>query len=327
MPSLQTLTYYASSLLAQLPLLSTKPPQPPASSIDSPRPLTSYSPPPSFFPPPSSSFIHHCPIDSPTSCHNSTAYPDTCCFVYPGGQILLTQFWDTGPSIGPADSWTLHGLWPDLCDGSYPTFCTEAPMYHNISAILAAADERQQRRPTERRRVGEEAEGGLLDYMKEYWLPNRGSADHFWEHEWNKHGTCVNTLSPSCFSPSSSSSSSSSSVEETGTETYTPGDEVHAYFSRAVALFRTLDTYTALAAHGIVPSWTARYRRADILDALRTVTGQEVVIGCRGRVLNQAWYSFNVKGSLQEGEFVPSAPVGKAGRGGCPEWGVRYLPK
>lgn len=48
---------------------------------------------------------------------------------------------------------------------------------------------------------------------------------------------------------------------------------------------------------------------------------------CRGNRLNEVWYSFNVKGNLQEGEFVPSEPVGKMGRGGCPEGGVRYLPK
>ena len=47
------------------------------------------------------------------SCHNSTAQ-DTCCFNYPGGQVLQTQFWDTNPATGPADHWTIHGLW-------YPT--------------------------------------------------------------------------------------------------------------------------------------------------------------------------------------------------------------
>lgn len=52
-----------------------------------------------------------CPADTPLSCHNTTAYDNTCCFNYPGGQVLLTQFWDTSPSTGPATSWTVHGLW------------------------------------------------------------------------------------------------------------------------------------------------------------------------------------------------------------------------
>ena len=45
------------------------------------------------------------------SCHNTSAVANTCCFNAPGGQLLQTQFWDTNPSTGPSDSWTIHGLW------------------------------------------------------------------------------------------------------------------------------------------------------------------------------------------------------------------------
>lgn len=45
------------------------------------------------------------------SCHNTTAISNLCCFNAPGGQLLLTQFWDTDPVTGPTDSWTIHGLW------------------------------------------------------------------------------------------------------------------------------------------------------------------------------------------------------------------------
>ena len=45
------------------------------------------------------------------SCQNTTAVEDTCCFNAPGGQMLLTQFWDTNPPTGPNNSWTVHGLW------------------------------------------------------------------------------------------------------------------------------------------------------------------------------------------------------------------------
>ncbi len=44
------------------------------------------------------------------SCQSSSTNP-TCCFNYPGGALLQTQFWDTNPSTGPSDSWTIHGLW------------------------------------------------------------------------------------------------------------------------------------------------------------------------------------------------------------------------
>ena len=47
------------------------------------------------------------------SCHNTTAVANTCCFNAPGGQLLQTQFWDTSPSTGPSNHWTVHGLWYD----------------------------------------------------------------------------------------------------------------------------------------------------------------------------------------------------------------------
>ena len=50
-----------------------------------------------------------------TSCHNTTAVSNTCCFNSPGGLLLQTQFWDTNPATGPTNSWTIHGLWYVLC--------------------------------------------------------------------------------------------------------------------------------------------------------------------------------------------------------------------
>ncbi|PSS28360.1 hypothetical protein M430DRAFT_91574 [Amorphotheca resinae ATCC 22711] len=233
-----------------------------------------------------------CPSDSPLSCHNTTAAPDSCCFIYPGGQLLQTQFWDTSPAIGPDDSWTLHGLWPDLCDGRYPQYCHFTPAYRNISSILTAAGQTD-----------------LLDYMNTYWLPNAGTAEHFWEHEWSKHGTCINTLAPSCYG-----------------DGYEPGAEVVDFFNRAVEVFKGLDTYKALEAAGITPSTSKTYTSDAIQAALTKLTGSAVVLGCRNGALNQAWYSFNVKGSIQTGTFVPAAPAG-SGAGTCPRGGIRYLPK
>jgi ribonuclease T2 len=57
--------------------------------------------------------------------------------------------------------------------------------------------------------------------MNSYWLPNSGSAESFWEHEWNKHGTCINTLSPSCYG-----------------DDYQVGDEVVDFFAKAVETFK-----------------------------------------------------------------------------------------
>ncbi|KAG4432833.1 hypothetical protein IFR05_011672, partial [Cadophora sp. M221] len=289
MPTLRALTQYASNILhlAQHPFLSSYPLSSSSSSLSAFNlPLNQQT---------QTSFDHTCPVDSPVSCHNSTSFPDSCCFIYPGGQLLQTQFWDTAPSIGPADSWTLHGLWPDLCDGSYPSFCKAAPMYHNISAILSSSNASLPPLTSSSSQSAQKTSTStLLDYMLKYWLPNRGSPDSFWEHEWNKHGTCINTLSPTCYSPSTSPSPS------TSTQPYAPGDEVISFFTRAASLFRTLDTYAALSASGIVPSTTQTYRREEISAALRKVTGRDVLVRCRGNRLNEVWYSFNVRGSLQE---------------------------
>lgn len=57
--------------------------------------------------------------------------------------------------------------------------------------------------------------------MRAYWLPDRGTAEHFWEHEWRKHGTCINTLAPACYG-----------------EDYSEGDEVVDFFTRAVEIFK-----------------------------------------------------------------------------------------
>lgn len=146
--------------------------------------------------------------------------------------------------------------------------------------------------------------------MQTYWLPDRGTSENFWEHEWNKHGTCINTLSPSCYGDS-----------------YTAGIEVVDFFARTVGLFRTLDSYAALEKAGIVPSSSATYTSAEIQEALTAVTGYPVVLGCSGGKLNQVWYSYNVRGSVQTGDFVPTEPAGKSGRGTCPSRGIRYLPK
>lgn len=32
-----------------------------------------------------------CPLDGPISCHNVTDAGNSCCFIYPGGQLLQTQ--------------------------------------------------------------------------------------------------------------------------------------------------------------------------------------------------------------------------------------------
>ena len=96
----------------------------------------------------------------------------------------------------------------DFCDGSYTQYCDESRQYTNISCILES--------------YGQYA---LLDFMEKYWKDDGGEDEQFWEHEWNKHGTCYSTLEPSCYTR------------------YRPQEEVVNFFQRVVAEFITLPTY------------------------------------------------------------------------------------
>ncbi|KAA8895933.1 ribonuclease T2-like protein, partial [Sphaerosporella brunnea] len=114
------------------------------------------------------------------SCHNTTAVADTCCFNAPGGQLLQTQFWDYDAATGPADSWTIPGLWPDNCDGTYQANCDSCT---GSVALLTSAGETELLQVT-CRRTGK---------------PTPGWNASFREYEWAKHGTCISTLDPSCY--------------------------------------------------------------------------------------------------------------------------------
>ncbi|MCJ1304046.1 ribonuclease T2-like [Hypocenomyce scalaris] len=224
------------------------------------------------------------------SCHNTTVETNTCCFNAPGGLLLQTQFWDSDPATGPVDHWTVHGLWPDHCDGTFSQYCDESRQYTNITAILqsfGAID--------------------LLAYMDTYWKDQGGADESFWEHEWGKHGTCISTLDPDCYT------------------NYTPQEEVVDFFNKTVQLFQGLDSYSYLAAAGILPSSTQIYTSAEIQAALSAPRGVAVTISCSGNALDEIWYYYNVAGSVQTGQFEPAAPDGP--KSTCPATGVQYLPK
>ena len=75
------------------------------------------------------------------------------------------------------------------------------------------------------------------------------------QHEWNTHGTCFNTLQPSCL-PSGSPR----------------GAEAVAYFGRLVELFQRLPTYQWLRSAGITPG-TREYDLDDVVRAISDASG------------------------------------------------------
>ncbi|CAG7918529.1 unnamed protein product [Penicillium olsonii] len=227
-----------------------------------------------------------CPV-SEISCQAKYHGQDTCCFNYPGGQMLQTQFWDADPAIGPEDAWTIHGLWPDHCAGGFDQFCDSKRRYSNISLILV-----------------DSGRGDLLEYMSEYWKDFRGDDSNLWQHEWNKHGTCVSTLETHCY------------------DDYLPQQEVVDYFDKTVEVFRELPSHEFLANAGIIPSPTQTYNLLDIEAALESAHGSPVTVRCRGGALNEIWYYFNIAGSLQKGSFIAASPDGQ--KSNCPSRGIKY---
>ncbi|EZF23968.1 hypothetical protein H112_03444 [Trichophyton rubrum D6] len=231
-----------------------------------------------------------CPPGGEVSCHNSGPVQDTCCFNTPGGLILQTQFWDADPATGPEDSWTIHGLWPDNCDGTYEQFCDMSRQYSNITQILQA-----------------QGKDDTLNYMMKYFKDYKGDDESFWEHEWNKHGTCMSTFETKCYM------------------NYMPQQEVGDYFTKLVELFKGLNTYKTLADAGITPSNDKTYALRDLQAAVKSSFGMEITFNCKNGALNEAWYFYNVRGSAQTGEYIPTLPGGTPST--CPETGIRYLPK
>ena len=84
-----------------------------------------------------------CP-NAPLSCHNTTVQTNLCCFNAPGGQLLQTQFWDSNPATGPADSWTIHGL---VCFLPRP-FLFYNPQSHERSSMTLLLEHVVRRRST-----------------------------------------------------------------------------------------------------------------------------------------------------------------------------------
>ncbi|GLC33429.1 hypothetical protein PLESTM_000070300 [Pleodorina starrii] len=61
---------------------------------------------------------------------------------------------------------TIHGLWPNYDDGTWPQFCDTSYKFD------------------------EDKLEDLMDELESEWPSTMDSDESFWEHEWSKHGTC-----------------------------------------------------------------------------------------------------------------------------------------
>jgi ribonuclease T2 len=150
--------------------------------------------------------------------------------------------------------------------------------------------------------------------MTKYWTDYHGQDEQFWDHEFGKHATCINTLDPNCY------------------KHYKPQEEVVDFFERTMDLFKSLDTYKVhypppltsltpnpcfelitvcpqfLAAANTLPSTTKTYTYNQIQSALRHARSVNATFQCSHGALDELWYSFDVIGSVQTGIFVPNEP-------------------
>jgi ribonuclease T2 len=232
-----------------------------------------------------------CPTTGAVSCHNTTVQTDLCCFETPGGLLLQTQFWDTDPSTGPTNSWTIHGLWPDHCDTTFSENCDSSRDYTDITQLLTNANAT-----------------ATLAFMNEFWISDDESNEAFWEHEWATHGTCYSTLERSCLPAGS----------PTGTEAV-------AFFETVVKLFQTLPTFTWLENEGITPTNSKTFTLKALTSALSAQSGGFVpALGCDDDTLSEISWYFNLQGSVIDGVFIPiTSPVAST----CPSSGIKYPPK
>ncbi|KAL9225937.1 hypothetical protein vseg_001809 [Gypsophila vaccaria] len=134
------------------------------------------------------------------------------------------------PTTGkPEADFNIHGLWPNYNNGSYPSNCdSDSPF-----KITEVSD--------------------LLPTMKVKWptlsCPSNDGV-RFWAHEWNKHGTCSESVL-----------------------------DQHSYFQSALNLQTKINLLGALTRAGINPD-DQSYSLGDIKDAITNSVGFTPGIRC-----------------------------------------------
>lgn len=211
----------------------------------------------------------------------------------------------------PPNTWTLHGLWPDFCNGSFTQYCDLSRQYDPDPSPNTTNGEPNGTPvpPYTGPNVGTfiEAFGkyDLLAWMNTYWI-NQGAPNYdFWAHEFSKHGTCYSTFDLPCYGPK-----------------YVEHEDVIQFFETAIMYYKRLPTFDWLAESGIVPSNSTTYTLSHIQNALTWKYGAVPYLGCSGPrynsthaganstdngriILDEVYYYHYVYGRPQDGRAVP----------------------
>ncbi|ORZ07433.1 RNase Sy, partial [Absidia repens] len=192
----------------------------------------------------------------------STTAGGSCCSPT-NGVVVLTQQWYEG--LGPQDYFTMHGLWPNMCNGGRTPEegCDPSRNYGDLDPILR----RNQ---------------SLYNEMSTYWPSFKGSDRNaeFWSHEWITHGTCITTLERQCFS------------------NFQEYQDLFTYFNTALGLHQQYDLYAILSDANITPGGS--YSLDQFESAVRAYTGFTPMITCKeGSTLNEIRIYFKVRNGDQ----------------------------
>ncbi|KAI8991243.1 ribonuclease T2-like protein [Mycotypha africana] len=201
---------------------------------------------------------------STISCHWSGPVDACCSPKY--GLVVLAQQW--APGFGPADEFTLHGLWPDTCAGRMapPQGCDNSRKASNIAQIISSMN------------------STLYNRMATFWPSNKGDNNWFWSHEWTKHGTCVSTLRPTCYGSN-----------------YKKYQDVVDYFTKVLDLRDQYDIFGALNLNGVGPG---RYYNVEtVRQAIQKSFGASAKLDCRGDRLSEVSLYFYVQG---RDKYIPT---------------------
>ncbi|KAK3939804.1 ribonuclease T2 [Diplogelasinospora grovesii] len=276
-----------------------------------------------------SNLNHTCALVKPElSCSAGAQHSltDSCCVETYGGLVLSTQFWDTytgyesSGQLLPKNSWTLHGLWPDFCNGSYTQYCDLKRQYDPLPSPNTTNGKPdgvpvpKYTGPGIGTFLAPFGKYDLLAWMNKFWIAQGQPNSDFWGHEFSKHATCFSTFDVECYGPQ-----------------YREHEEVVDFFETAVTYFQRLPTWAWLSAGNIRPSNTTAYTFSDIQSALNTGFGAVPYIGCSGPRYNataegegsldngytrltEVWYYHHVYGAPQRAQGL--LPVNASINGG-----------
>ncbi|KAI1813179.1 ribonuclease T2 [Poronia punctata] len=274
---------------------------------------------------------HTCSLEPPVLSCSSGANPDlvdSCCAETYGGLVLQTQFWNTYTGLEckgqllPADSWTIHGLWPDFCNGSYTQYCDLSRQYdpypdpNTTTGTPSGKPVKPWRGEPISNLIQRSGKLDLLAYMKKFWTGLDQPSHILWSHEFSKHATCFSSFDTECYGPA-----------------YIPSQhiEVPDFFETVIAYYTRVPTWKFLASKDIVPSNETRYSLAQIQTAIRDGFGKLPFVGCTGpkyneteqgkgsedaggTVINEMWYYYHVRGRVQRADGIPVDANSTGGR-------------